>query len=76
VELQDRADAVKLALHGGDDYELLFCVRKKDEGRVPGTVGGVRLTRVGELVAEGGIVVVEDGRARELDAGGWDPFRE
>jgi hypothetical protein len=51
-------------------------VRKRDVGRVPGAVGGVRLTRVGELVAEGGIVVVEDGKERELDAGGWDPFRE
>jgi thiamine-monophosphate kinase len=76
VELRDRADAVKLALHGGDDYELLFCVRKKDVGRVPGAVGGVRLTRVGEMVAGGWIVVVEDGRERALDAGGWDPFRE
>jgi thiamine monophosphate kinase len=67
---------VKLALHGGDDYELLFCVRKKDVGRVPETVGGVRLTRVGEMVAGGRIVVVEDGKERALNAGGWDPFRE
>ena len=76
VELRDRVDAMKLALHGGDDYELLFCVRKTDAGRVPGKVGGVRLTRVGEIVAGGRIVVAEDGRERALNAGGWDPFRE
>jgi thiamine-monophosphate kinase len=69
-------DAVELALHGGDDYELLFTVARKDARRVPRSLGGVAITRIGEITRGRGVKVVDvEGRERALRAGGWDPFR-
>lgn len=67
--------AWNLALHGGDDYELLFTVARKHLARVPRSFNGLRLTRIGEITREKQIVVVRDGRTQKLVAGGWDPFR-
>jgi thiamine-monophosphate kinase len=66
----------QLGLHGGDDYELLFTVAKKNLGRLPRNFGGLKLTRIGEITREQQIVVAEAGRLRKLKAGGWDPFRK
>jgi thiamine-monophosphate kinase len=69
-------DATELALHGGDDYELLFTVRKKNVGRIPRTVAGVPVTQIGEITADQRIILAgEDGLAAELQNKGWDPFR-
>ena len=54
------------ALHGGEDYELLFTAG----GRVPRSIGGVAVTKIGTIVA--GNSVRMDGR--ELQAGGWEHF--
>jgi thiamine-monophosphate kinase len=67
---------VELALHGGDDYELLFTVAKKRARLVPRSVGGVALTAIGEITRGSEVMVVdESGRERLLEARGWDPFR-
>lgn len=76
TSLTNRADALKLALHGGDDYELLFSVAKKDVGQVPRGFRGVRLTRIGEISRGRKVVVTEGGKSTLLESGGWDPFRE
>jgi thiamine-monophosphate kinase len=55
------------ALHGGEDYELLFTAG----GEVPGWIAGVEVTRIGTVVA--GSAVRIDGR--ELEVGGWEHFR-
>jgi thiamine-monophosphate kinase len=69
-------DALELALHGGDDYELLFTVAKRDVRRVPRAVGGVGITAIGEITRGREVVVIdESGRRELLKAGGWDPFR-
>jgi thiamine-monophosphate kinase len=68
-------DARALALHGGDDYELLFTVAKKNIPRVPSRFRGLRLTRIGEIVRGRNVVVVDNGKAEPLRPGGWDPFR-
>jgi thiamine-monophosphate kinase len=50
------------ALSGGEDYELLFCARKKHRARVEKLHGpaGVRITRIGSCVeARRGIVVMD-----------------
>ena len=60
-----------LALHGGEDYELLFTSAKK----IPATVTGVRVTRVGRITRRRGMVRVEDGRRQGLSAHGWEHFR-
>jgi thiamine-monophosphate kinase len=68
-------DARKLALHGGDEYELLFSVAKKNLDRMPKEFRGLRLTRIGEITRARKIAVTESGRTTALKPGGWDPFR-
>jgi thiamine-monophosphate kinase len=68
-------DARKLALHAGDDYELLFSVAKNKVHGIPVEFRGLRLTRVGEITRQRKILVTEGARTRSLKPGGWDPFR-
>lgn len=74
--LTNLRDARKLALHGGDDYELLFSVAGKNVKRIPGEFRGLRLTRVGEITRQRKVLVTEAGRTLRLEPGGWDPFRQ
>lgn len=67
--------AQRLALHGGDDYELLFTVAKKDLASMPVRFEGLRLTKIGEITGLMQIVVKESGKLRKLESDGWDPFR-
>lgn len=59
------------ALHGGEDYELLFTVRPGT--KVPRRFGGVPLTRIGRMRRgrAGEIVLGGEG----IEPGGWDHFR-
>jgi len=61
---------LRFALHGGEDYELLFAAR----GKVPARIGGAPLTRIGEIRRGRKIVLVEGGRERGLPAMGWEHF--
>jgi thiamine-monophosphate kinase len=63
------------ALHGGEDYELLFTAPRG--ARVPARVGKVRITRIGEIVADRQRrVFLSDshGQRKLLKAGGWQHF--
>ena len=67
---------VALALHGGDDYELLFTVAPKDAAKIPRRLAGTALTRIGEITTARKIVLVsKKGLATVLPQRGWDPFR-
>ena len=71
-----KLSALALALHGGDDYELLITVASRNLAKIPPKISGIPLTRIGEITRDGRIALVaRDGRARELRAMGWDPFR-
>ena len=59
------------ALHGGEDYELLFTVRPRV--RVPSRVGGVALTRIGVMSRGHAGAVLLDGE--RLQSRGYDHFR-
>jgi thiamine-monophosphate kinase len=72
----DAADALKLALHGGDEYELLFTVKPRDVRRLGESFEGLRLTRIGEITAGKKIVLENEGKMQALASGGWDPFRK
>jgi thiamine-monophosphate kinase len=66
--------SVEQALHGGEDYELLFTAW---EGAiVEREIRGVKVTKVGRVVAEteGVRIVREGGVLEELGAGGWEHF--
>ena len=64
------------ALHGGEDYELLFTVRAG--AKMPKQIGGVPVTRIGRIVRKDAkrplVRIVKDGRAEELKARGWEHF--
>ena len=61
-----------LALHGGDDYELLFTSAKK----IPAKVAGVPVTRVGRTTAKRGMVMIlQNGERKRLAAQGWEHFK-
>jgi thiamine-monophosphate kinase len=77
TSLVPRAEAKQLALHGGDNYELLFTVSKKNEKRLPPTFEGLRLTRIGVITKARKISLInETGKTSALHSGGWDPFRK
>lgn len=64
--------ALELALHGGDDYELLFT----SAAAVPSKIAGVRVTRIGRTTRSAGMRLIgADGKARPLKAGGWEHFK-
>lgn len=72
---EGRERALNLALNGGEDYELLFCAPASL--RMPRTLAGVAVTRIGKLVRGRGVALVDgSGRRRMLKAGGWEHFTE
>jgi thiamine-monophosphate kinase len=72
----DADESLRLALDGGEDFELLFTADPRRAARLPREVGGVPLTRVGEVTGERGKVrLVRDGRATLLKPGGFEHFR-
>jgi thiamine-monophosphate kinase len=64
------------ALHGGEDYELLFTA--EEETRIPGTIAGVRATRIGRMVRRRKqnplVTLLTANGPRVLEARGWQHF--
>lgn len=73
--LTDSANALQLALHGGDDYELLFTVSPNQARKIPRAFRGVALTAIGEVTNERRLLLASQGKFSSLAARGWDPFR-
>jgi thiamine-monophosphate kinase len=63
-----------LALHGGEDYELLFTVPASK--RILSKIGGVALTHIGHITRSRGIFVTGTGVSYELHPKGWEHFRK
>ena len=67
------SDPFSLALHGGEDYELLFAA--PPTARIPGSIAGVRITRIGTLTRKKAITLIDaDGRRTPLQPAGWEHF--
>jgi thiamine-monophosphate kinase len=65
--------AIELALNGGEDYELLFAAPTAI--RMPRSVAGIPVTRIGSLVRGNAISIVNPaGQRRSLEPGGWEHF--
>jgi thiamine-monophosphate kinase len=68
---------LNLALHGGDDYELLFTVPRKKLKRIPHFQNGTPITAIGEIKKERTLLLVDEaGREVPLPNLAWDPFRK
>src|SRR5215216_6115110 len=68
-------DPLQLALHGGEDFELLFTVKPGDVAKVPRRVDGVEIKRIGEITNPSeGVKISEGTRVWELRPGGWKHF--
>ena len=77
VELCGRRalDPLQLALHGGEDFELLFTVKPADVMRLPRRVDGVEIKRIGEITSPTyGVRISEGPRIWDLKPGGWKHF--
>ena len=75
-ELPEPADALALALHGGEDYQLLFTVPPRAASRLPSKFQGQPLYHIGEIEAARGVrLVTPEGKVQTLEPGGWDHFR-
>lgn len=67
---------MELALHGGEDYELLFTA--PPQARIPRVIQGVRVTQIGSIGKKdyrSAIRILDkNGRARSLAPLGWQHF--
>jgi thiamine-monophosphate kinase len=66
------ADPLTAALTGGDDYELLFTVRPRSRSRfatVRRQARGLRLTKIGSVRREPGVVMMRGGIAEPVPSG-------
>ncbi len=63
------------ALHGGDEYQLLFTAPQGH--RVPNTINKVPVTLIGYITEDVGEVLLDhdNGFVTELEAGGWQHFQ-
>ena len=71
-------DGLQLALHGGEDYELLFTAPASV--RVPRRIGGVPVTRIGTIrrarrSQPTAALFTPDQQEQPLSARGWEHFR-
>ena len=63
------------ALHGGEDYELLFTTPPNK--RVPNRIAGVAVTLIGHMTRNKQVVLIgKDGRRQKLKPQGWEHFRK
>jgi thiamine-monophosphate kinase len=69
-------DPLMLALHGGEDFELLFTVKPENVTKLPSRVDGVPITLIGEIKeASHGVLIAEGSKIWNLEPGGWEHFK-
>lgn len=66
---------LELALHGGEDYELLFTAPRSK--RVPGKIAGVPITEIGHVTRSPEMFLMNrSGVGLKLEPRGWEHFRK
>ncbi|MGA8405568.1 MAG: thiamine-phosphate kinase [Candidatus Acidiferrales bacterium] len=72
---QRKLDPLQLALHGGEDYELLFTVPPHQAKKLRNAPGASALTAIGKITRKKNIILIHhDGSHEPLEPAGWDPF--
>lgn len=73
-----RKAKLELALHGGEDYELLFTAPRA--ATIPSSIHGVKVTQIGFITRKdyrSAIKILDDnGKKRTLQPQGWQHFRK
>jgi thiamine-monophosphate kinase len=71
-----KLDPLKMALHGGEDYELLFTVSPRNVKNLRAAPGFSQLKAIGEVTRGRSVVLIDkDGTRQHFEPRGWDPFR-
>jgi thiamine-monophosphate kinase len=65
---------LRFALHGGDDYELLFTAPRGK--RVPSRIAGITVTQIGQVTRGRGVFLERNGVQRKLRPQGWEHFKK
>ena len=66
--------ALELALHGGEDYELLFTAPRNQ--KIPSRIAGVQITEIGHITRTRKILLRNrSGGVHHLKPQGWEHFR-
>ena len=69
-------DPLELGLNGGDDYELLFTIRRWKLPTLPLKFRGLTISPIGYVSSGPNLVWMDPKHPRILHPGGWDPFRK
>jgi thiamine-monophosphate kinase len=73
--LFDPEECLRLALTGGDDYELLFSVAPANAAAVRArAIAGTPVVRIGAITAERGVRCFLGGKIHEVECTGYDHF--
>jgi thiamine-monophosphate kinase len=68
--LTNKEDALHHALHGGEDYQLLFTAPATS--KIPRSIGGTPITRIGEIIRGKDITLRSNGKTERLQPAGWE----
>jgi thiamine-monophosphate kinase len=70
-------DALELALHGGEEYELVVTVNPKRwvDAEVAVKKAGGRLLRIGKVTRDQQVLLDVDGEQTPIEARGWEHFK-
>lgn len=64
---------LEFALHGGEDYELLFTASAKR--KIPARIGNVPITRIGRIIRGKKMFLIDKkGERKRLTPSGWEHF--
>jgi thiamine-monophosphate kinase len=69
-------DPLALALHGGEDFELLFTVAPENATRLPKFVDGILVSYIGEVTSQTDIRIREQTREWDLQPQGFRHFSD
>ena len=67
-------DPIRYALHGGEDYELLFAVPDRLSHRVPKQIDGLPVQKIGSFTRPRTVWLAEGKKRQLLHPGGFDHF--
>ena len=71
-----KLDPLQLALHGGEDYQLLFTLSPLQTKKLRRAPGAATLTAIGEITRNRQLILVApDRHTKPLKSQGWDPFK-